>query len=280
MGAQAAQPWPQRLAEITGLPVINLSQAASGLETKANYLRQFGLPRQPRWVVIEVLPSMDLMGYGPQGTLLAPQLPPPLIQTLGRRWLAADPSPDRPEPIYPLRLELNSGTADVVFFSYYLSTLTVDALSLAASQQWQHYQAGVLALKAEAEASGACALLLYAPTKEETYLSAAADLQQLTPVLSAGWESWGLAADGWLRAGAGTPAKVETLAENAPAARHLLRAFAAEHGLTFVDPSDAMQAAAARGDSPFMRYDSHWSAAGHALVAQQVAAALSAAACP
>src|SRR5688500_8015638 len=62
LGAQAAHPWPQQLAQLTGRAVTNLSQAAIGIDAKHSYLRRFGLARQPRWVILEVLPSMDLLG--------------------------------------------------------------------------------------------------------------------------------------------------------------------------------------------------------------------------
>jgi hypothetical protein len=280
LGAQAEAPWPALVAQSTGLQVTNFSQAASSIEAKRGYLTRFGAARHPGWVILEVLPSMDLLGYAPPAPNLVSQLPVPLLQALARWLVPAALPPALAAPIYPLPVGLQQRTADVVFFSYYLSALTVDEPSLEASQQWASYQAQVLALVAEARASGACVALLYAPTKEEVYVPLAADPRQLAPILQAGWAAWELQADGVLRHNPKLAPRVEDLQANAGAARRLLRTFAAAHALPFIDPSDAMQAAAGSGPDPFMRYDSHWSASGHALVAEQVAETLRRTPCP
>jgi hypothetical protein len=280
LGAQAAEPWPRRLEAMTGLQVTNLSQAANGIESKRTFLRRFGLPRQPRWVIVDVLPSMDILGAAPASASLVAQLPVPLVQTLARRVLAPTLPAALAAPIYPLSVNLGPRSADLVFFSYYLAALSVSPADLAASQDWQAYQTQLLALAADARAGGACVALLYAPTKEETYVPLAASASSLAPILEAGWSPWALDLDGRLRQDPQLPVTVETLQERALAARLLVRAFAAEQGLPFIDPSDDMRAAALTGRDPYLRYDSHWSALGHALVAEHVAAAIAAAPCP
>jgi hypothetical protein len=61
MGAQAGYPWPRVLADAGALKVLNLSQAGSGIDLKRSYLAKFGLPRHPRWVIVEFLPAMDIL---------------------------------------------------------------------------------------------------------------------------------------------------------------------------------------------------------------------------
>jgi hypothetical protein len=198
LGAQAADPWPRRLAALSGLRVTNLSQAASGIESKGNFLRRFGLARHPRWVIVEVLPSMDILGAAAPPASLAAQLPVPLLQTFVRQarppGLARTPT----EPIYPLPVDLGRRRVELVFFSYYLAALSVDPVDRAASQDWQGFQAALLGLAAEARAAGACVALLYAPTKEETYLPLASP-QSLEPILRAGWSAWAIGPDSRLR---------------------------------------------------------------------------------
>ncbi len=209
-----------------------------------------------------------------------PQLPVPLLQTFARQALPPALPDTLSQPIYPLAVSLGNRTVPLVFFSYYLSALTADSAELAASQQWSTYQAEALRLVAEARAGGACVALLYAPTKEEVYVPLAVDAQQLAPVLRAGWSAWGLDASAQLRQQPDLKPSVVEMQSQASAARRLLSAFAEEHGLPLIDPSEAMQVAAVSGTDPFMQYDLHWSAAGHALVAEQVAAALRRTRCP
>jgi hypothetical protein len=278
-GAQAADPWPRRLAQATGQAVVNLAQPASGIELKHQYLRQFGFPRHPRWVVLEVLPSMDILGFGPDPVTQIGALPFPLAQTLARGVFPAV-LPAARNYIYPLTAHIGANSYSLVFFSYYLAALSVDRRDIEASRQWASYQHAVLDLAADARAHGSCLALLYAPTKEELFFSLASSPQELAPALAAGWPAWRLAPDSSLVQDATAPVDAAQLQSQAGAARALLADFAVLHQLPFVDPTAEMQAAARRGDDPFMTYDSHWSATGHALVAGAVAQALQSHDCP
>jgi SGNH hydrolase-like domain, acetyltransferase AlgX len=278
-GTQAADPWPRQLAAATGWAVVDLAQPASGIGLKHQYLRQFGFPRQPRWVVLEVLPSMDIIGYGPDPDTQVGALPFPVAQTLLRRFMpAALPAPRG--FIYPLSAHIGAQAYNLVFFSYYLAALSVSPHDLEASRQWAAYQQAVLDLAADARAHGSCVALLYAPTKEELFFSLASQPQELAPALTAGWAGWRLAPDGNLAQDAAAPGDAAQLQSQAGAARALVAGFAASRQLVWVDPTAAMQAAAQHGDDPFMTYDSHWSASGHAIVAAAVAQALQSHNCP
>ncbi len=135
LAAQAAEGWPRQVARQTGWQVVNLSQAGSGIDLKGQYLRDFGLPRHPRWVIVEVLPAMDIMGYEPLSPLLLQGLPFALAQRLARQWLGP-PAPGNPaEFIYPLAVDLPGQTAHLTFFSEYLSSLTISRNAWAASQE-------------------------------------------------------------------------------------------------------------------------------------------------
>jgi hypothetical protein len=280
LGAQAERSWPQRLAERTSGRVVNLSQAALGIGGKRDYWQRFGTPHHPRWLVVEVLPSMDILGYGPTPGSLIEQLPFPLMQTLARH-VAADQVPSSAAgAIYPLVIDIGPRSVPLVFFSYYLSALSASQAMISHSTQWAAFQEELVLFKREAEAAGACLALVYAPTKEEVYVPLAVQPAQLRPALSAGWTQWQLEANGQLSQG-GTPAESPAALQlTAGGARALVLDFAGRHGIVVADPTEAMRAAALAGDDPFMRYDSHWSATGHALVAQTVAASLAAATCP
>ncbi len=278
-GAQAASPWPRLLAAATGQAVVNLAQPASGIELKHRYLQQFGFPRRPRWVVLEVLPSMDILGFGPDPNSQVAALPFPLAQTLVRRFLLPGPSAAS-HYIYPLPAQVGANTFNLVFFSYYLSALTASRADLQASRQWAAYQSAVLDLVADARAHGSCVALLYAPTKEELFFSLATNPPDLAPALTAGWQAWRLAPDGNLVQDGVAPVDPAQLQAQAGAARSIVTAFAAAHQLALVDPTAAMAAAVARGADPFMTYDSHWSALGHSLVAEAVTQTLRSSACP
>ena len=279
LGAQAAEGWPRQVARQTGWQVVNLSQAGSGIDLKVQYLRNFGLPRHPRWVIVEVLPAMDILGYEPPAPLLLQGLPFALTQRLARQWLGA-PAPANPAQfIYPLAVDLPGRTAHLIFFSQYLSSLTVSRNAWAASQDWAAYRQRLLALKQAAQAQGLCVALLFAPTKENLYVSLVRDPAQLEPVQK-DLRTWRLAESGRLVPAESGVTDVASLQANALAAHDLLVEFARTYGLPLVDPTSEMKEAALGGQDPFMAYDTHWSALGHQIVAQAVASTLRNASCP
>ncbi|MGH2605246.1 MAG: hypothetical protein ACRDG5_01520, partial [Anaerolineales bacterium] len=193
LGAQATSPWPRLLAAQAGLEVLNLSQAGSGIDIKLEYLRRFGLPRRPRWILIEVLPSMDIIGYGERpAPLLVERLPFPIAQDLARRVIAGRSASGPAHPIYPLAVDVPGRTVPLTFYSYYLSALSVARDTLAASHQWAAYRDRLLDLVELSQRHSACVILLYAPTKSAIYFPLAMNPDQLTPALTAGWAPWRL----------------------------------------------------------------------------------------
>ncbi len=279
LGAQAAVPWPRRLAQQTGWEVLNLSQAGSGIDLKAHYLQAYALPRHPRWVVVEVLPAMDIMGYTPAAPLLLEELPFAVTQRLARKWLGPPAPVAGAQFIYPLPVDLPGQTANLAFFSHYLSSLTVSGDAWAASQDWADYRQHLLELIQAARAQSQCVALLFAPTKENLYFALATRPVQLEPVLR-DVQPWQLNETGQLASAPGRTADVASMQTNAWSARDLLVAFAQANGLPLADPTSKMQQAALAGDDPFMAYDTHWSAIGNQIVAQTVAETLQHASCP
>jgi hypothetical protein len=283
MGAQATEPWPRLLSQFGNLSVLNLSQAGAGIDTKQAYLETFGFPHHPKWVIIEVLPSMDIIGLASAPQIFISGLPFPIVQTYARRALNLDSPPsevstvDSTNRIYPLTVSIPGGPASLVFYDFYLSSLTVDQAVLAKSQQWAGYTRQLLAINAQVQAHGGCVALLFAPTRENIYFALADNPAEFSPALY-GWQGWQMDANGKLVTGAAPDLTQMHL--NALAARDLVSSFASTNNVLFIDPSQAMLNAAGNGHLPFMEYDSHWSALGHQLVADAAAQALSQSACP
>jgi len=279
LGAQASEPWPALLAQTMGWQVINLSQAASGIDLKTDHLIRFGLPRHPRWVIVEVLPTMDILDYQPLAPTVVSGLPFPLLQNLARAVLSRS-GPVQPDAyVYPLHVTVAGNPWDVTFFPYYLDGLTVDTKTLTDSEPWAAFRLSLERLIGAAERGGACVALLYAPTNAEIVFHAADRPEELTPAL-AQVVSWRSDAAGRLRHDGSAGLSVALLRAHAFAARDALAGLAQELDVEWIDPSEAMLAAYPQGANPFMRYDTHWSAVGHQIVAEDAAETLRAASCP
>ncbi len=278
LGAQQARPWPQLLTDQTGWQVWNLSQPGSSMDVKETYLHQYAALRRPRWVVVEVQPSIDILAYATAPGLLVEGLLPPVIQYFGRPlWLQN--LAQNPQPVYPLTLDLPGRQTELTCCLHYLDTLTVDAAAIRASQQWRAFSADLERIRQETERQGACLALLYAPAKPDIYFPLAVYPEQLNPTLT-GLHPLQSDQDGRLVSNPMGSSDVATIRSNVLAGRDVLAAYAQQHHLLLLDPAAAMTAAVRAGQDPFMRYDSHWNAAGHRIVADLAARTLQDTPCP
>jgi hypothetical protein len=278
LGAQAVEAWPRKLAGQSGLHVLNLSQTGSGMETKMSYMRRFGWLRKPKWIIVEVLPSMDILGYAPATDGLVKQLPEPLIRAFWKP-IATQNSIPPPSYLYPLRVDIPDQQVSLTFFSVYLSALTADRRMVEASHQWVAYTAHLRELKEAADEHSACVMLLYVPTKEYIYFSLATAPEQLAGALTQ-VTPWKLDETGNLIQDNTRPVSIPGMQANGNAMRELLKTFAEQQHVFLVDPTEQLEEAALHGTDPFMRYDTHWSDTGHTIIAHQVTEALQQATCP
>ena len=276
MGAQAEKAWPDILRSQSGLRVLNLSQTGAGLSQKWDFLRRFGLPRNPRYVVIEILPPMDILQYGSPEPLVVQRVAFPLTQSVLRKLFPPAAKPEVGGYIYPLPLEFDGGSAQAVFYSRYLSALTLSAQDWAGSEDWKNFHADLSVMISTLRREGITPILLFVPTKETVYVPRVTSASILEPALaSAG--SWKLM-NGRLEwsSEATSAASVQV---NASSAEDLIKELALGQSLCLVDPMDAFWQSIRSGADPFMRYDTHWSAVGHELVAEGVLAALNSGEC-
>jgi hypothetical protein len=277
LGAQTNSPWPVQLAGFSGWTVVNLSQPGSSPEVKRDYLLRYGLPRDPRWVVVEVEPPVDAMNYQPADPGLIRMLPLPVAQEYLRRYYGMAGFFTR-EPIYPLSIDLPGRTYPLTCCIHYLNALTLRSGDWQASRGWREFTNAVSGIAREAARQSACTAVLYAPTKPEIYFPLALFPEQLTPALR-DLVPLRLDENGELIDDPGRTPDILQLRANALAARDALAAYARENNLVFIDPTDRMVNAVREGADPFMVYDSHWNTLGHRLVAQAVQEALAAAEC-
>jgi hypothetical protein len=275
LGAQTSSPWPSQLAAQTGWAVVNLSQPGSSLDVKLDYLLRYGLPRRPRWVVVEVEPPIDCLNYHPYSAPIIQMLPLPLAQEWIRRFYGMEFFFHR-DPIYPLPVDLPGRTLSLTCCVHYLDSLTLTPQDWKQSRGWREFAAGMKKLAQAAERNGARLAVLYVPTKPEVYFPLALDSSQLVPALR-DLIPLALTADGELAPDPARPADIDEMRANALAARDALADFARANGLVFIDPTGRMVRAVLDGNDPFMVYDSHWNLLGHELVAQTVAATLASA---
>jgi hypothetical protein len=278
LAGHLAQPWPDLLAGRLNWQVFNLSQPGSGVQVKRSYLERFGLPRRPRWVIVEVVPSIDLLGDHTAPSSISRQMVVPVLQQLARRWLPNQPvAADR--AIYPLPVDILGRTIDLTCCLHYLDFFSLDRQTLEQSRDWANYRTELLKIVDAARSNNTCVALLYAPTKPDVYFPIALDPNQLNPALR-DILPFHLDPDGWVGPDPGGVLSIGDIRQNALVGRDLVKSFARENDLTWIDPNDALVQSILEGQDPFLVYDSHWNQLGHQIVAGVVAEALQEAACP
>jgi hypothetical protein len=182
-------------------------------------------------------------------------------------------------PIYPLAVDLPGRTLPLTCCVHYLEVLTIDQSTLEQSRGWKTFTQGLIEMNADIQAGSGCMAVLYLPLKPEVYFPLALHPDQLQPALR-GMVPLRLDGRKDLAPDPSRQPGILSILANIPAGRDALAAFAAEHHLVFIDPTRRMMDAVARGEDPFMVYDSHLNTRGHALVAQTVGDALQTAGCP
>ncbi len=242
-----------RLEERLGRPVYNLGQSNWGPSHQVPALRRYGLTLKPETVVWFFFEGNDLKDIGVYaGTLGNFEARVARYDRFRKRsfvrnvlWLSAlltnvdDRLARRRSCELP---ESGPGSPDRLYFLY-----EGEALSAADDSLFQVARREMLTARAEAEAAGADFALAFVPTKFRVY----ADL--------CAWpEESDLA--GWVRS---------DLPER-------LAAFAREHGIAYVDLTPALESASRSGSLTYFEDDTHWTPAGHEVVAEAVARLLEA----
>ena len=279
LGAHLLTPWPEMFAKKTGLRVLNLAEPGGDILTRIDYLQLYGLPRKPRWVILEVVPSIDIIQEKKAPALLSERMLVPLIQGLWRQYIYDGyKSVLAGSEIYPLKVDLSGHSVSLTCCLHYMEFFTLDRSMIEESQDWTIYSRALLDLKTEVQSHSACLALLIAPTKPDIYFPLASHLHQLDSTVKE-VVPYKLNEDGTLKQD-GRPPPVSLIQQNAFAGREVVTAFAKSNGLVLIDPTQAMEEAVLQGNDPFMVYDSHWNSLGHELVARETAQILQNTPCP
>jgi hypothetical protein len=277
--------WTQLLAEGSGWTVLNLAQPGSGIVARQQFWQRYGKIRHPRWVVIEVVPSIDIVGSKPLSAgyknlyKYSPQLLSPIVQSILKRWTGSQIFWQNSDPIYPLEINLQSRSLHLTCCAHYLEFFTLNQAALQSSLDWENYQHELLKLVQMVRQESACVALLIIPTKPDSYFPLVVDAQQLAPTLR---EVKPLIVDdrGWITSQVDGFVSIDSVVANADAGRSLIAAFAQQNHLALIDPTTIFREHIQNGEEPFMVYDSHWNQLGHELAAQLIMQVLQSQSCP
>lgn len=285
MGLSAEEHWVDWIMSGTSTRVLNLGMPGWGPQAEAAALRRYGVPKQPKEMLLAYFEGNDLwdaaqyearrasglswVAYDLRGTsfvdrLVLPKLVPWSVRQAQRRW--ADDAGRKYR--YPRNVEAGGRPLALVFADLYVMRLTTPRADIEGSQNFAWTAVALRAARDAAAAAGARLTVVYIPSEEHVYLP----LIQGTPHVEAilpGLFTVRVGPDGLLGDSA-TPVDAPTLYAHLDDQRQAVLAFLAREGIPAVDLTPAFAARAAAGEALYNYADTHWNAAGHKLAAQAV----------
>lgn len=274
-GSGVATAWPQRLAEDTGTDVFNLGDVALGPQDELNILRQYGLQKKPQWVIMAYFEGNDLYDAAAYQ-----QANPFILLRFGRyilgqslqAWQQRNSGAARVAAVssyrYPITVTINHKDLAMVFFSSYISWLSLSRGAIAASQNYRLVRQTILQAQHSSEAAGANFLLVYVPSKSHVYLPYLNDPETVASVF-ADVPALELDQAGYMQF-SNEKATPQLTRQHMDDQARLVSDFAAENNIHFLDLTPTFQAQAGAGEQLYYPFDTHWNQQGHDLAADTI----------
>jgi SGNH hydrolase-like domain, acetyltransferase AlgX len=270
-----ASPWTQKLAEYTGSDVLNLGEVGFGPQDELRVLQQYGLKKQPQWVIMAYFEGNDLYDAASYE-----QANPFILFRFGRyilsqsieawhdRRLGETPAEAAPNYRYPIMVIINNNDLEIAFFTYYIAWLSVNRAAIESSQDYRLVRETILHVQELSKAADAHFLLVYVPSKEHVYLPYLNDTKILARVFT-DVPTMELDEAGFLQftSESATP---ELTRQHMDDQARLLADFALENDIRFLDLTPIFQEEAGTGAELYYPFDTHWNQLGHDLAAGSI----------
>jgi hypothetical protein len=283
----APRTWLESLRDLTGMSVLTLGAPSWGPLNETEAIKQYGLAKNPKWVVLMYFEGNDLFNTGQylerratgmswkeydfsHATLWDQLIVPHLIQY----WLKKIfPRADTPPPHYryPVTASTEAGPIQMVLKDFHLLPMSADYDTMAKSDEFAAIRQSLVDMKQQVEAQGGRFLLVYVPSKEHVYWSRIWDPtdvnnileRSVTVKLSEGdqghfeWEPTYLSYDAFNA--------------NHNAQEKLLTDFAQANGVEFLNLTPTFWEQGIKRGELYHYADPHWNQAGNDLAAQTIA---------
>jgi SGNH hydrolase-like domain, acetyltransferase AlgX len=267
-----ATPWPQKLAEDTEIDILNLGEVGFGPQDELKVLRQYGLNKHPQWVILAYFEGNDLYdaaSYERANPFILFRFGRYILDRSVEAWREKKSDTASAAVIsnyrYPITITINHKDLEMVFFSSYISWLSLNREAMEASQDYQLVRETLLQVQELSEAAGANFLLVYVPSKSHVYLPYLNDPETIAQIFI-DVPSLELDDAGFIQF-TNKMATPEFTRQHMDDQARLLADFAAENDIHFLDLTPIFQAEAGTGAELYYPFDTHWNQLGHDLAA-------------
>ncbi len=270
----AARPWPDVLAEASGIAVRNLAYRGFGPVDEAEMIRLYGPDSGADTVVVGYFEGNDLSNAVTaleRGVTL-----PKNVNAAERALTAINMAEIKERDIrYPMQVTLNGVQQDIVFLEPYAWILNTGREAYRRSVNFQATMQAYRDMKAALP--DACMVVAYFPTKEHIYLPFL-DAED-RPILMQKTERFE-ANEGEKLVNVHDPETTfDDLLNRLNNQRDVIQEAVEAEGFVFFDLTPVLSESAEQGEMLYYLYDTHWNQAGHDLVGAAVADFLSTSPC-
>ena len=179
LGVGSDAPWPEELARLMDAETLNLGMGGTDPPKHVNALREYGLPRDPDFVVHAYFEGNDFFTCyqppRPKGArwgdrLVLPDVLGASLQSIEgvfeRETITSELTYDS---VTPFRRTIADQDLTLTFSPAYSATLTLDRETLTNSENWRILTGSILELQEEALDAGAVYVLVYIPERTHIY---------------------------------------------------------------------------------------------------------------
>lgn len=286
----APKTWVELLGEQSGKSILTLGAPSWSTLNEVAAIKQFGLDKQPEWVILMFFEGNDLVNTGQylerrdsglnwrdydlQGVSLTRRLLTPHFARYLWRRLFPDETAVPVNYRYPVAANTEVGPVETVFKDVHLLPLSADYDTLVRSDEYAAMKEGLWELKEAVEAQGARLLVVYIPSKEHVLWSRVWDDVDVNHVLERTVTVRLSAGDHGRLQFDPTYISYDLFTENQQAQELLLADLTAEAGIEFLNLTPIFWQKSITEGELYHFADPHWNQAGNQLAADAIAAYL------
>ena len=283
----APQTWIERLESHAGQEILTLGAPSWSTLNEAEAIRQFGLDKQPKYVLLMFFEGNDIINtaqylerqdsgldwreYDMQEVSLYRRLLTPHVADYFWQLLFPPKEADvAPDYRYPIVASSEAGPFETVFKDIHLLPLSADYATLAASDEFTAVKASLVSLNETVSSQGAQLVVVYIPSKEHVLWSRVWDPVDVNNVLERTVTVTLSQGDHGALKWEPTFLSYEHFNETTQAQEQLLTDFTEEANIHFLNLTPLFWQGSIENGELYHYGDPHWNQAGNDLAADAI----------
>jgi len=278
--------WIERLEQYAGQEILALGAPSWSTLNEAEAIRQFGLDKQPKYVLLmffegnDIINTQQYLERRESGldwrecdmqdiSFFRPLLTPHFATYLCQQLFPPE-GEEAPDYRYPIVANTEAGPIETVFKDVHLLPLSADYETLAASDEFTAVKSTLIALNEEVAAQGAELVVVYISSKEHVLWSRVWDEVDVNNVLERTVTVTLSEGDSGTLQWEPTFLSYDRFSETTQAQEQLMTDFTSEAGIRFLNLTPIFWQGSIENGELYHFGDPHWNQAGNDLAADAI----------